>query len=266
MPSAARPARHATPTARAATLAAPVVLQCAWRSAFPSLYLQRFAFWDTPLNSILVDRTLACVGELSWNGALALTFYHIDGELTGGTAWVRALAIAMFAVYVAAECTSYYNTATTNELYAAIEVALDAASQVLLLPAAVRLAFAVPKAKRGSAAFIFLAIFSVFAVVYPAYNFFVDCPMYMRRYAADEARQKAYLPFIEGLRDAATRRVPTQRLADWREDMSWMFVYFTFNPLAATLLASSAPSLETTCPLPWCSRRRRKAQPLLAQP
>ena len=48
--------------------------------------------------------------------------------------------------------------------------------------------------------------------------------------------------------------------------MSWMFVYFAFNPIAATLLASSAPSLETTCPLPWCSRRRRKAQPLLAQP
>ena len=40
--------------------------------------------------------------------------------------------------------------------------------------------------------------------------------------------------------------------------------YFTFNPLAATLLAASAPSLETTCPLPWCSRRR--LQPLLAQP
>ena len=259
--------RPASPYATALTaLAAPVVLQCAWRSAFPSLYLQRFAFWDTPLNSILVDRTLACVGELSWNGALALTFFHVDGELTGGSARVRALAIAMFAVYVAAECTSYYNTATTNELYAAIEVALDAASQVLLLPAAVRLAFAVPKAKRGSAAFIFLAIFSVFAVVYPVYNFFVDCPMYMRRYAADEARQKAYLPFIEGLRDAATRRVPTQRLADWREDMSWMVAYFTFNPLAATLLAASAPSLETTCPLPWCSRRRRKAQPLLAQP
>ena len=95
---------------------------------------------------------------------------------------------------------------------------------------------------------------------------FWDTLMYMRRYAADEARQKAYLPFIEGLRDAATRRVPTQRLADWREDMSWTVVYFTFNPLAATLLASSAPSLETTCPLPWCSRRRRKAQPLLAQP
>ena len=81
------------------------------------------------------------------NGALALTFFRVDGELTGGTAWVRALAIAMFAVYVAAECTSYYNTATTNELYAAIEAALDAASQVLLLPAAVRLAFAVPKAR-----------------------------------------------------------------------------------------------------------------------
>ena len=120
--------------------------------------------------------------------------------------------------------------------------------------------------KRGSAAFAFLAVFCVFAVVYPAYNFFVDAPMYLARYAAAEARQKAYLPFCAGLRDAWARRVPTQRLADWRDDMGWMVAYFAGNPLAATLLAASAPSLETTCPLPWCGRRRRKAQALLAQP
>ena len=31
-------------------LAVPWVLECAYRTVFPSLYLQRFAFWDTPLN------------------------------------------------------------------------------------------------------------------------------------------------------------------------------------------------------------------------
>ena len=36
------------------------------RSVFPSLYLQRFVFWDTPLNAILVDRTWAFVGELAY--------------------------------------------------------------------------------------------------------------------------------------------------------------------------------------------------------
>merc|ERR1711998_129005 len=53
-------------------LAVPWVLECAWRSALPSLYLQRFVFWDTWLNAILVDRTWACVGELAWTYQMAL--------------------------------------------------------------------------------------------------------------------------------------------------------------------------------------------------
>ena len=40
-------------------LAIPFVVECAWRGVFPSLYLQRFTFWDTPLNSVIIDRTLA---------------------------------------------------------------------------------------------------------------------------------------------------------------------------------------------------------------
>ena len=75
-------------------------------------------FWDTPLNSILLDRTLACVGELTWNTELALCFWFIDGELApaarrpatatatagarAGTPWVRASAGAMVLVYVVA--------------------------------------------------------------------------------------------------------------------------------------------------------------------
>ena len=111
-------------------LSVPVVLQCAWRGVFPSLYLQRFTFWDTPLNAILVDRTLACSGELSWNLALALCMLHIDREITPrGTWWAKLSAGALFGLYVVAEGTSYYNTATTNEYWAAVEVGIDAISQ-----------------------------------------------------------------------------------------------------------------------------------------
>ena len=47
-------------------LAIPFVFECAWRSFFPSVYNSRMVFWDTPLNSIMIDRTLACIGELCW--------------------------------------------------------------------------------------------------------------------------------------------------------------------------------------------------------
>jgi hypothetical protein len=141
-------------------LALPMVVQCAWRGVFPSLYLQRYAFWDTELNAILVDRTFACVGELAWNAQLAITFWHIDSELTaGGTRWVRLSAVTLVVMYVVAEAVSYYNTATTNELYAAIEVALDAASQLVALPAALALAAKLPSPRRfrASSAGVLLA-------------------------------------------------------------------------------------------------------------
>lgn len=231
-------------------LAFPVVLQCAWRSVFPSLYLQRYVFWDTPLNSILLDRSFACVGELTWNTMLALCFCHIDKQLApkpnpagGGTAWVRTSAIAMVIMYVVAECTSYYNTATENELFAAIEVLLDATSQAFLLPATVFLFTKLPAAGRWSlSATYFLIAFALQALFLIVYNFAIDAPMYYARYEADQAAGKHYLPFGEGLLDAATHRVPTHLLKDWQADMLWMVGYFVFNPLAATIVAWVAPS------------------------
>jgi hypothetical protein len=240
-------------------LAVPVVIQCAWRGFFPSLYLQRYTFWDTLLNSILLDRTLACVGELAWNTALARTIIHIDSAVSpGGTRWVQFSAAALVLIYIVAECTSYYNTATTNEYWAAIEVALDAISQVIAAPAVARLLLHMTardgmtsSTKKGhvnflasqrSSATVFCALFLVNSIVFPLYNFTIEVPMYLRRYAEDRRRGKTYLPFVSGLVDAALRRVPTQRTSDWREDMFWMVAYFVGNPVAALMLANTAPT------------------------
>ena len=42
-----------------------LVLLCA-RSIFPNIYLSRAVWFDTPLSSILLSRTLACFAELAW--------------------------------------------------------------------------------------------------------------------------------------------------------------------------------------------------------
>jgi hypothetical protein len=253
--------RHRAYEQKLRAFAVPVVVQCAWRGMFPSLYLQRYTFWDTPCNAILLDRTLACVGELSWNAALATALLHIDALTThGGTRLVRTSAFALIATYCAAEATSYYNTATTNELWAAIEVALDAISQMLIAPAALALLRSSLATRRastgaskqtrrfgngwmgGSSAAVFCLLLLVNATIFPLYNFGVDVPMYMRRYEEDTARGKSYFTFWEGIVDAATRRVPTHRVQDWREDMFWMVAYFVGNPIGAIALAASAPT------------------------
>jgi hypothetical protein len=80
----------------------------------------------------------------------------------------------------------------------------------------------------SSSAKVFLAIMPLLCLAYPLYNFFVDVPMYMKRYHADQAAGKVYLHFLPGLKDAAATRHQTHLLKDWSQDMFWMTVYFSF--------------------------------------
>ncbi|KAK3276569.1 hypothetical protein CYMTET_15368 [Cymbomonas tetramitiformis] len=250
-------------------LAVPLVFECAWRSVFPSLYLQRYAFWDTMLNSIIVDRTFACIGELTWACQYTLVLRHIDTELTGGMRWTQTLAWLSVALAAFGECASYYNTATENELYApkrsfmqwrcrlvvplgraqlkwcAIEIWLWAFSWVCLFPSAVYLFFKCPGKVFGSSAKLYLFILSLAVVGAASYDFLVDGPMYMSRYHADQKAHKKYMKFLEGLEDAAERRVVTRSYADWDEDMTWMLLYFTLAPLTASLMMF-APRVPTS--------------------
>lgn len=218
-------------------LGVPWVVECAWRSVFPSLYLQRYVFWNTWLNSIIVDRTLACIGELCWCTQFALALSFLDQSISKKkTWWIQFSSILAVLVYVAAECTSYYNVATTNELWCAIEVILDAISFVCMFPGYAYLWARSPGSLRTSSAKRFLAITTILCVLYPVYNFAVDAPMYIERYRVDQENHKEYFSFWSGIKDAATRRVPTHNFEDWCEDMTWMTLYFSFGAWSGLLL------------------------------
>eukprot|EP00658_Telonema_sp_P-2_P063105 TRINITY_DN51804_c0_g1_i1.p1 TRINITY_DN51804_c0_g1~~TRINITY_DN51804_c0_g1_i1.p1 ORF type:complete len:258 (-),score=55.37 TRINITY_DN51804_c0_g1_i1:67-840(-) len=176
-------------------LALPWVWECAWRSVFPSLYLQRYVFWDTFLNSIIVDRTFACVGELCWTSQFAVALLFVDREVNNQkpTLWIQISGVLAIIIYVAAECVSYYNVATTNELWCAVEVLLDGLSFLLMAPGAICLLFKCPGSLYSSSAKAFLGITSLLCLVYPYYNISVDAPMYMERYRQDQAHHKHYM-------------------------------------------------------------------------
>ena len=243
-------------------LAVPYVVSCAYRSLFPSLYLQRYVFWDTPLNGILVDRGFACVGELCFSLQTALALCHVDKQITGGRPWIQAAGWLSFIIYIVAEGCSYYNVATTNELWCAIEVDLDSLSYLVMLPALVYLLVLCPGSFSGSSAKMFLVIMIPVAVLLPVYDFAIETPVYLRRYAADQKAGKHYFGFLEGLVDAAKRRIFTHNFDDWSGDMMWMVLYFFLGALAAILLMY-APKLDTTTmnkkssiPLKKCAREK----------
>merc|ERR1712006_59803 len=77
---------------------------------------------------------------------------------------------------------------------------------------------------------------SITSVVYPYFNFTVDAPIYLKRYAADQAAGKHYFPFFEGIMDSAVTRNVTRKTEDWSADMLWMIIYFTVAVWSSILL------------------------------
>jgi len=55
----------------------------------------------------------------------------------------------------------------------------------------------------------------------------VDVPMYLSRWRADLAAGGKLLGPLEGLHDVSTRWVVTHDLAEWKDEIAWMSLYFS---------------------------------------
>ena len=117
-------------------------------------------------------------------------------------------------------------------------------------PGAVYLLCKLPGKISKSKPKIFLLGLILVATATPIYNTCIDAPMYIERYHADEAANKTYFTFLEGLKDAAVRRVPTQKTEDWEADEFWMGIYFIAGPFTA-MFVMSGPRYQPT--LDWIS-------------
>ena len=55
----------------------------------------------------------------------------------------------------------------------------------------------------------------------------IDVPMYLSRWRAEVADGSKLLRPLEGLRDVSTRWVVTHDLAEWKDEIAWMSLYFS---------------------------------------
>ena len=64
----------------------------------------------------------------------------------------------------------------------------------------------------------------------------VDVPMYLGRWRAGLADGSKLLTPLEGLRDVSTRWVVTHDLAEWKDEIAWMSLYFSMAVWASLAL------------------------------
>jgi|SRR5579862_451898 len=201
-------------------LAAAYVVGCAFRSVLPRADVQRICLFDTWLSSVMVGRSVATVAELCFAAQWAIVLQALGILANSDTAKnVARLIVPLVAI---AECCSWYAVVTTDYLGNVMENSLWTATFVLVAIALVRL---VPRF-RGTAQFV-IAAAAFGSIGYVIFMGTVDVPMYFARWQADLASGKQVLDALAGLHDVATRWIVTHDIADWREEIAWMSLYFS---------------------------------------
>jgi hypothetical protein len=123
---------------------------------------------------------------------------------------------------VLAECCSWYAVITTNYLGNAIENSIWAVTFLVIAGALLRLLKEFHSAARVAIAVAFAGI-----IGYLAFLTLIDVPMYFDRWEADQKSGKKILSLLAGLHDVSTRWVVTHDIAHWKDEITWMSLYFS---------------------------------------
>lgn len=235
-------------------LCAAYVIGCAFRSVLPRADVQRICLFDTWLSSVMVGRSVATVAELCFAMQWAIVLRAL-GRLTGSDT-AKTISRITVPLIVGAECGSWYAVITTNYLGNVLENSLWTVTFALVAVALTRL---VPRF-RGSIQMV-IAAGAIGSVGYVIFMGTVDVPMYFARWQADLAGGKPLLGLLIGLHDVATRWVVTHDIAQWREEIAWMSLYFSMAVWSSLVLGSfglikaSLPRFVVRPPLRKATRR-----------
>ena len=201
-------------------LSAAYVFGCAFRSFLPRADVQRICLFDTWLSSVAVGRSVATVAETCFAVQWAITLHQL-GTMTGSDTSLNA-AWAIVPLILIAQCFSWYAVLTTNYLGHAVENSIWAATFFVVGVGLCRL---VPEFDGPIRVVLAVAIIGIAG--YLAFLMIIDVPMYLSRWRAKLADGSRLLRPLEGLRDVSTRWVVTHDLAEWKDEIAWMSLYFS---------------------------------------
>ena len=200
-------------------LSAVYVAGCAFRCLLPVIDIPRLVLVDSRLSRVAIGRSVATVAELCFAAQWALVLHQLAS--LSASPLGQVVPVAVLALIVLAEGFSWYAVLTTEQRAHAVENSLWGLSAALVVAAllvigAPRSAGLYPQVLAGG-------------VAYVAFIFAYDVPMYWSRWRADQARGHPYLSVAEGWVDVRRRWTVSRRWQDWKPEVAWMSLYFTFG-------------------------------------
>ena len=210
-------------------LCAAYVFGCAFRSFLPRADVQRICLFDTWLSSVVVGRSVASVAEICFAAQWAIILVQL-GTMTGADTTLNAAWVIVPLILIA-ECVSWYAVLTSNYLGHAIENSIWAFAFSIVGIGVCRLL-----AEFDGPVRVALAIAIIGILGYLTYLVTIDIPMYLSRWRAAVAGGGKRLRPIEGFHDVSTRWVVTHELAEWKDEIAWMSLYFSIAVWASLAL------------------------------
>jgi hypothetical protein len=199
-------------------LSAAYVAGCAFRSVLPVIDIPRLVLVDSRLSRVSIGRSVATVAELCFAAQWALIL-HQAASLSRSPLG-QAVSAALLPLIVLAEGCSWYAVLTTEQRAHAAENSLWGLAAVLLVAALWAI---------GPHRFAALYPTVIAGAAYVAFIFVYDVPMYWSRWRADQAQGRHYLSIAEGWVEVRRRGSVSWRWQDWKDEVPWMSLYFTFG-------------------------------------
>jgi hypothetical protein len=227
-------------------LSAVYVLGCAFRCVFPVYDVPRIGLIDSWLSSVIVGRSVATLAELCFVGQWALMLRETSRAT--GSVFGKVASQVVVPLIAVAELCSWYSVLSTSNLGHVAEESIWGLSAALMVAAVIAI---LPRCSPSLRPV--LAACCVAALVYVAFMFLVDVPMYWTRWLADETVGRHYMAIGQGLRDVAIRRVVSHRWEDWKSEMVWMSLYFS----VAVWISISLVHAPVPKPIPELGKRPR---------
>lgn len=217
------------------------VFVCAFRSFLPRADVQRICLYDTWFSSVFIGRTVATVAELAFVIQWAIVIGYLSKQLN----LKNSLRISKFIVpfIFIAEIFSWYAVVRTHYIGNMIEESIWGVTYLLITFALIEISIKFKGALLIAARFAILG-----GCLYVLFMFTVDVPMYYHRWQVDILNQKPLLNFWNGIIDLNTRWIVTRSISDWKSEIPWQTLYFTFAVLVSIAL----------CYVPFTTERLKK--------
>ena len=201
-------------------LCAAYVFGCAFRSFLPRADVQRICLFDTWLSSVMVGRSVATVAEICFVAQWAIILHQL-GTITGADTTLNAAWVILPLILIA-ECFSWHAVLTRNYLGHAIENSIWAVAFFIVGVGLCRL---LPEFDGPVRVILVIAIVGIAG--YLAFLATIDVPMYLTRWRAEVASGSKLMSPLEGLRDVSVRWIVTHDMAEWKDEIPWMSLYFS---------------------------------------